>query len=72
MLRYGSQSIGGVVSATNNRIPDALPCRANIAGAPNWVQRACLTFETRGAATTVGNGLEGGVLLDARDGTRSS
>ncbi len=26
-LRYGSQSIGGVVSATNNRIPDALPLR---------------------------------------------
>ena len=25
-LRYGSQSIGGVVSSTNNRIPDALPC----------------------------------------------
>src|SRR5436853_2515342 len=25
-LRYGSQSIGGVVSATNNRIPDVLPC----------------------------------------------
>ena len=25
-LRYGSQSIGGVVSATNNRIPEALPC----------------------------------------------
>ena len=24
-LRYGSTSIGGVVSATNNRIPDALP-----------------------------------------------
>src|SRR6266478_835959 len=24
-LRYGSQSIGGIVSATNNRIPDALP-----------------------------------------------
>ena len=24
-LRYGSQSIGGVVSATNNRIPEALP-----------------------------------------------
>jgi iron complex outermembrane receptor protein len=67
-LRYGSQSIGGVVSATNDRIPDALPCRANIAGAPNWVQGACLAFETRGAARTVGNGLEGGVLLDARDG----
>ena len=67
-LRYGSRSIGGVVSATNDRIPDALPCRANTAGAPNWVQGACLAFETRGAATTVGNGLEGGVLLDARDG----
>src|SRR5437879_7706882 len=27
-LRYGSQSIGGVVSATDNRIPDAFPpCR---------------------------------------------
>ncbi len=25
-LRYGSQSIGGVVSSTNNRIPEALPC----------------------------------------------
>src|SRR4029079_2080146 len=24
-MRYGSTSIGGVVSATNNRIPDALP-----------------------------------------------
>ena len=27
-LRYGSQSIGGVVSASNNRIPDTLPCSA--------------------------------------------
>ena len=27
-LRYGSQSIGGVVSSTNNRIPDALPLRS--------------------------------------------
>jgi iron complex outermembrane receptor protein len=26
-LRYGSTSIGGVVSATNNRIPDAMPTR---------------------------------------------
>ena len=25
-LRWGSQAIGGVVNATNNRIPDALPC----------------------------------------------
>ena len=56
-LRYGSQSIGGVVSATNNRIPDRLPC-----GAP------CARFETRGAATSVDNGLEGGVLVDAAAG----
>ncbi len=56
-LRYGSQSIGGVVSATNNRIPDRFPC-----GAP------CARFETRGAATTVDNGLEGGVLADAAVG----
>jgi iron complex outermembrane receptor protein len=56
-LRYGSQSIGGVVSSTNNRIPDRLPC-----GAP------CARFETRGAATTVDNGLEGGVLADAAVG----
>src|SRR5919198_234768 len=26
-LRYGSTSIGGVVFASNNRIPNALPCR---------------------------------------------
>ena len=39
-LRYGSQSIGGVVSSTNNRIPDRFPC-----GAP------CARFETRGAVT---------------------
>src|ERR1043165_6707104 len=44
-LRYGSQSIGGVVSSTNNRIPDRLPC-----GAP------CARFETRGAVTTVDSG----------------
>jgi iron complex outermembrane receptor protein len=62
-LRYGSQSIGGVVSATNNRIPDALPpCRDD----PRWNgSKACTNVELRGAATTVDNGLEGGVLLDA-------
>ena len=33
-LRYGSTSIGGVVSATNNRIPEALPsCPAHRSGA---------------------------------------
>jgi iron complex outermembrane receptor protein len=56
-LRYGSQSIGGVVSATNNRIPERLPCAA-----------PCATGEMRGAATTVDNGLEGGVLIDAAAG----
>src|SRR5712672_2770507 len=33
-LRYGSQSIGGVVSASNNRIPDALPCGDSIRPLP--------------------------------------
>ena len=56
-LRYGSQSIGGVVSATNNRIPERLPCPA-----------PCVTGEMRGAAATVDNGLEGGVLIDAAAG----
>ncbi|HKS64437.1 MAG TPA: TonB-dependent receptor [Xanthobacteraceae bacterium] len=56
-LRYGSQSIGGVVSSTNNRIPDRLPC-----GAP------CVRGETRGALTSVDNGREGGVLADAAAG----
>ena len=43
-LRYGSQSIGGVVSATNNRIPDALPpCR-------DARPTGCVNVETRAAA----------------------
>jgi len=54
-LRWGSQSIGGVVSATNNRIPEAIPPRG-------------FSFETRSAATSVDNGLEGGMLLDAGAG----
>ena len=79
-LRYGSQSIGGVVFSTNNRIPDRMPpCRdfAPLAAysalpykAPPRASNdgACLNFETRGAATSVDNGLEGGVLLDAAAG----
>jgi iron complex outermembrane receptor protein len=51
-LRYGSQSIGGVVSATDNRIPTALPERPFV-------------LETRGQTTTVDRGLQGGMLLDA-------
>lgn len=60
-LRYGSQSIGGVVSATNNRIPDALPCRADATG-------VCLRPELRGAGTTADSGLEGAALVDAAAG----
>src|SRR6266571_3114564 len=65
-LRYGSQSIGGVVSATNNRIPDAMPfCRTD----PRWQgSRTCANLELRGAATTSDNGLEGGVLVDGAAG----
>jgi iron complex outermembrane receptor protein len=65
-LRYGSQSIGGVVSATNNRIPDVMPfCRTD----PRWRgSQTCANLELRGAATTVDNGLEGGVLVDGAAG----
>jgi iron complex outermembrane recepter protein len=78
-LRYGSQSIGGVVAATNNRIPEALPCRDGgplraygqfpvKAVGPGLDAAPCATIETRGAMTTVDNGLEGAVLFDAGKG----
>jgi iron complex outermembrane recepter protein len=79
-LRYGSQSIGGVVSATNNRIPDRLPpCRdfAPLAGYAALPVKApprtgnsdsCLNFEMRGAGTSVDNGLEGGLLANGAIG----
>ena len=54
-LRYGSQAVGGVVEATNNRIPFAAP----VGG---W------QAQILGATTTVDRGLEGGALFDA--GTR--
>ena len=54
-LRYGSQAVGGVVEATNNRIPFAAP--------PGGWQT-----QFQGATTTVDRGLEGGALFDA--GTR--
>lgn len=54
-LRYGSQSIGGVVSATNNRIPDAIPARG-------------IVTELRGNLSSVDTGLNGAVLLDAGHG----
>lgn len=73
-LRYGSQSIGGVVAATNNRIPDALPsCGASpfqTYGLPVKAPLAsaqtspCVTAETRTAFDSVNRGVEGGILLD--------
>lgn len=77
-LRYGSTAIGGVVSATNNRIPDALPsCAAapfRSYGLPTKAPLAnvgspgCVTAETRTAVNTVDRGVEGAVLLDAGGG----
>jgi iron complex outermembrane receptor protein len=77
-LRYGSTSIGGVVSATNNRIPDALPsCPAapfQSYGLPTKAPLAnvgppsCVMAETRTAVSSVNRGVEGGVLLDAGGG----
>jgi len=54
-LRFGSQAIGGVVESVNNRIPEVIPPRG-------------VSAEFRGAATSVNNGLDGAVLLDAGGG----
>lgn len=54
-LRYGSQAIGGVVSASNNRIPTAIP-------------QSGVAFETRGGATSVNRGYDAAALLDAGGG----
>src|ERR1700687_2497874 len=77
-LRYGSTSIGGIVSATNNRIPDALPsCGAapfQTYGLPakaplaNVQSSGCATVETRTAISSVDRGVDGGILLDAGGG----
>jgi iron complex outermembrane recepter protein len=80
-LRYGSTAIGGVVNASNNRIPDALPSCAAApfqsyglpAKAPlaNVGSPGCVTAETRTAVSSVDRGVEGGVLLDAGGGNFS-
>lgn len=76
-LRYGSTSIGGVVSATNNRIPDAMPACApsfQTYGMPTKAPLAsaatapCVTAETRTAFSSVDRGVESGVLLDTGGG----
>src|SRR6266568_5524721 len=74
-MRYGSTSIGGIVSATNNRIPDALPTcpappfqsyglpvKAPLADAQS---SSCVNVETRTAVSSVDRGVESGILLDA-------
>jgi len=77
-LRYGSTSIGGVVSASNNRIPDALPsCAAapfQTYGLPvkaplaNAESPGCMTAETRTSVNSVDRGVSGAILLDAGGG----
>src|SRR5215470_16705521 len=75
-LRYGSQSIGGVVYSENNRIPEALPCRPGetprpmVTKAPPAAadQGGCWSAEVRSAFTSVDNGVNGGLLLDAGKG----
>lgn len=51
-LRYGSQAIGGVVSASDNRIPEFVPQRGFMA-------------DLRGAVTSVDRSLDGAILIDA-------
>ncbi len=54
-LRYGSQAIGGVVNAINNRVPDSLPDKPVLA-------------EVTGAYGSSADDREGSALLDARAG----
>lgn len=64
-LRYGSQSIGGVVSTTNNRIPERPPCTA---ADGTRTRSPCISVETMGAVSTGDRGREGAVLIDAGAG----
>ena len=54
-LRFGSQAIGGVVEADNNRIPTMAPARG-------------VSAEFRGGFSSVDKGADGAVLLDAGAG----
>lgn len=62
-LRWGSQAIGGVVDAANNRIPEALPCRGD-----ERLPGPCTRLETRSAVSTVDAGLEQAALVDVGQG----
>jgi len=77
-MRYGSTSIGGVVTATNNRIPDALPScpppslqpsGPSTKAPPADAQSSqCVNVETRTAVSSVDGGVDGGILLDTGAG----
>jgi len=74
-LRYGSQSVGGVVVASDNRIPQALPCPPALVGtqlpvkaAPLPAPTGCANFESRGAWSSVSNGVDGAQIIDAGGG----
>jgi iron complex outermembrane receptor protein len=54
-LRYGSQAIGGVVNAINNRIPDAIP-------------PAGFRAETRGGLSSIDDGRDGSMMVEAGAG----
>jgi iron complex outermembrane receptor protein len=55
-LRYGSQAIGGVVSAINDRIPEIIPPRG-------------FSLETRGGLTSVDSGADGAFKVTAGAGS---
>jgi iron complex outermembrane receptor protein len=54
-LRYGSQAIGGVVNAINNRIPETIPPKG-------------YTAETQGGLSSVDSGRNGSALVEAGAG----
>jgi iron complex outermembrane receptor protein len=54
-LRYGSQAIGGVVNAINNRIPTAIPTNG-------------ILVETRSGFSTVDSGRNGAAIVEAGAG----
>jgi len=54
-LRYGSQAIGGVVNASNNRIPTSIPTNG-------------ILVETRGGFSTVDDGRNGVAIVEAGAG----
>lgn len=68
-LRWGSTSIGGVVSATNNRIPEAMPCgptpQQTYGYRVTLQMPGCMNVETRSSFSTADGGIESGILIDA-------